>query len=261
MKTITVDPSRDSSLYYEDHPILIGDTKYGGRAFVETYLNNNRESALHLEWMKRLAGQHHEITVVDVGANVGLFSRQALIALPNIAQIFSYEPDKENFDAMTANLAPWWSGRLTLKNCALGIRHGNARLYRDAINGGNNSLLPAAMGENEFDSVQISITRASVQSMEWFNAGRPILYKSDTQGYDELIATSINPRVWDKIFAAVFEIWRIEKPDFDIITFADILESFPNLMLLNSQRVLTVSDALTYSAGKDGHWDDLAIWK
>src|SRR5271165_1324900 len=46
----------------------------------------------------------HKVCLVDVGANVGLFSRQCLALVPEISALHAYEPHPYNFALLSRNL-------------------------------------------------------------------------------------------------------------------------------------------------------------
>jgi hypothetical protein len=82
-------------------------------------------------------------TLIDVGANVGLFSRQCLARLANCKLVYAYEPDAQNFDLLKFNLAPFADVRCF--NVALSDSDGATTYYLDPDNSGNYSLNSAAM--------------------------------------------------------------------------------------------------------------------
>jgi FkbM family methyltransferase len=254
--TVTVYPPPGTTVYWADHPIKISNDRFGGAA----RLNAHRPDSAQLRWLRDVAGGRPPFVLVDVGANVGLFSRQALIALSNIARVYAYEPDATNYENMAHNLAPW-AGRVSQFGFALARDSGVFKLYLDHENCGNYSLLRSAMAGDPFSTEPVVTLRADVESRRWARPGWPILYKSDAQGYDELIATLIEPATWDAVFAAVFEIWRIQKPDFDVGAFRDVLARFPHRKLLQTNRSVTVDEAIEYLSGRDGQWQDLAVSK
>ncbi len=79
-------------------------------------------------------------TVVDLGANVGLFSlRVAALA----QRVIAVEPVGANFELARRNceLSPWRE-RIVLRRIAVGARSGSLRLYLSEANRGGHSLCP-----------------------------------------------------------------------------------------------------------------------
>jgi FkbM family methyltransferase len=199
-------------------------------------------------------------TLVDVGANVGLFSRQMLTAFDRIEDVFLYEPDPDNFKYMSRNLQAYTKAKR--RNYALGARNEHLEFYRDWSNSGNYSLIKSAMPEDAaFDKITIEVRDAKAECKDWLSPGLPIFYKSDTQGHDETIAASADPKIWKSVFAGIFELWRIDKPAFSLEAFRTILDQFPNKKFLQEPDMLTTEDVMTYIQGRDGHYRDLGFWK
>ena len=67
--------------------------------------------------------------ILDIGANVGLYSLMASLVWPN-AQVWAYEPEPDNFDCLKSNI----QGRRNITACkwAIGPRGGWGTLYTQA---------------------------------------------------------------------------------------------------------------------------------
>ena len=252
-KTVTVQPSPQSAIYWNDLPVIMTDDAVGGATRMSMHVQDNPQ----VSWLRSVA-PGHSCVLVDIGGNVGLFSRQALIAIPNIVQVFVYEPDKENYAHMLQNLAPW-EDRIVSINAALSDATGVADFYYDPDNCGNYSLLRSAMMYNSFSQGKINTINATEESFRWLKQGHSILYKSDTQGYDEILATLIDPKIWDHVFAAILEIWRVEKPAYDVDKFFKILSGFGTRRLSSRAVDLTPDEVISYASGTDGSWLDLEL--
>lgn len=251
-KKINVHPLPQSAIYWNDYPVIMTDDSVGG----EIRMAMHTADSTQVLWLKDIAPNDYRCNLVDVGGNVGLFSRQALIAVPTIDHVFIYEPDLENYGNLLHNLAPW-SDRISFSNNALAKAAGVADFFYDPDNSGNYSLLQAAMGDCSFSSGKINTISTCEESLRW--TSRPIIYKSDTQGSDELIATLIHPLVWDYVFAAILEIWRIPKSPYDVDVFRHILSTFGTRRLLPYPDNLTVDEVLKFATGTDGAWLDLVL--
>jgi FkbM family methyltransferase len=250
--TITVKPSFDSAVYWQNHRVVMTDDSVGGKARMAMHTQDNAQ----VSWLRGITSGF-PCSLVDVGGNVGLFTRQALIAVPSIAKAYVYEPDEQNFSNLLHNLQPWLD-RVEFFNIALDRATGTAEFFHDHDNCGNYSLLRSAMEQSQFSKTKVYTINASVESCRWLD-GRPLIYKSDTQGYDETIATLVEPRIWDHVFAAILEIWRIEKPLYDVEAFRKILSRFECRRLLPYVDNLTVDQVLNFSQGNDGMWLDLVL--
>lgn len=134
--------------------------------------------------------------------------------------------------------------------------------HRDLNNIGNYSLNDDAMRARLFDTIQVEC----VDTAEWMrNAFRPraedrIIWKSDTQGYDELIVCRTPSDVFDRIEIAIMELWRIAKPAFDLDVFAARLDAFPNKRL-GPETPCATEEVLEFLKGDDWQHEDLFLWK
>ncbi len=200
-------------------------------------------------------------TLVDIGANSGLFSRQMLAAAPQLRHVFAYEPHPGNYACLAHNLAPFAQARL--HNSAVGAVPGVLDFHLDPENCGNYSLNPAAMPPGQTcPTIAVPVEAAAAAARAWSEPGLPIFYKSDTQGHDEIIATAIPAAFWDGVFAGLLELWRIAKPAWPADRMAALLDGFPNKRFLRDPGTpLTTADVLAYLSGEDGASADILFWK
>jgi len=254
--TIVVLPDKTSAVYWKDTPVVMTDDSVGGNYRMKMHRAGNIQS----EWLQQVA-ENRTFTLVDVGGNVGLFTRQALIACSNIKQVHVYEPDPQNFEHLRQNTAPW-ADKIQYHHYALSNEEGHKEFYQDPHNCGNYSLLSSAMNGCPYFVEQVVVADARHESRHWVAGTKNILYKSDTQGFDEELATLIDPIVWEYTFAAILEIWRIRKPEYDMESFRDILKRFSSRRFLGTATVrLSVDEIVEYASGIDGGWLDLVLEK
>jgi FkbM family methyltransferase len=197
--------------------------------------------------------------LIDIGANVGLFSRQLAMVAPRLARIICVEPDRNNFLALRYNMdVP--GARAEFHNVALGDADGEREFFRDSENIGNYSLNPDAMRHRSFESVTVRLRKTSDWMEENLAADRCLLWKSDTQGFDEVIVAETPLAIWQRIDVALIEVWRIAKPEFDRQAFRFRLEAFPNRQLGDVAGV-SVDAVLDYLSGDDWQFKELLLWK
>jgi FkbM family methyltransferase len=226
-------------------------------------LGRHRWQIEELNFAKRFCLGAEPITLVDVGANMGLFSRQLLIAIPAITKVVSYEPEPANFACMIHNLAPFGDS-VTLIEAAVSNRAGQMEFYLDPTNNGNFSLAVDAMPPN-FSKITVEVRDVATESAAW--SGERIFYKSDTEGLDEQVAAAIPPDVWQRVFAGIMEIWPIKKPVVDSAAFAAVLDRFSNKAFLAnadtkvSETAVTTADVLKYMASGNRLHRDLGFWR
>ncbi len=198
--------------------------------------------------------------LLDIGANIGLVTRQLLHRTRGIETCLCIEPDVQNFAALNFNLGQFGDVELRLFNFALGKADGKLEFYRDRENVGNYSLNCDAMRNRPFDVTHVRVLDAN----KWFRAevpaDRAILWKSDTQGSDEIIVAETPWDVWNRVECAIIELWRITKPAFDVEAFRARIESFPHRTIGRTLPAST-QDVMDYLAGTDWEHNDLYLWR
>lgn len=204
----------------------------------------------------------NEYTLVDIGANIGLFTRQFMTSVPRCSRAFCYEPNDSNFRILKYNTRPWEHishFKVALSNC-----NEESTLYEESDNSGNYSLNRKAIeAGNEFSTSSVHLRDVEDECKKWCEKDSPIFYKSDTQGHEESIICSIPTDFWKNVQGGIIEIFRVEKADWDRDKFFLFLENFPNLVLLdNPGRVLTASEVMGILLGKSDRLNkDLGFWK
>lgn len=248
-----------SPLYYNGHPIVIPDDSCGGMARLNSHNWEEPQFKFFREQSSALShGSKPDFTLIDIGANVGLFTRQALIHAPNIDSVYAYEPDKNNWNCATFNLRPW-ATQVRLIRAGLSNEEAQYPLYRDETNCGNYSFIDTAMREN-FDITYVQVLDIREQVHFWANR-RHVFWKSDVQGMDEGLAGLAGPEFWSKcVFAGIIELWRIQKPGVALDRFREILDMY-ELRLCHAGRQVTTGEVFEYLAGDDYTWDDLLLSK
>jgi FkbM family methyltransferase len=202
--------------------------------------------------------------LVDVGANIGLITRQLLHRLPAIEAALCFEPHPDNFRMLRCNLAHL--PRAHLIPAAIGPEAGELKFYEDAGNAGNYSLNPDAMRGRAYRTSSVRCLQVSetllLDLLPAAQRDLPLLWKSDTQGHDETIMCALPDSFWSRVHAGVMEMWRIERPSFDRNRLAQILSGFPVRRFgSDMQRNLSVEQILEYSAGNDYGYADLFFAK
>ena len=221
----------------------------------------------HGEWRREpldLALRHldarADYALVDIGANIGLFTRQFLGAFPAIRRVYAVEPDARNGEALTFNLRKFADVEVRLFSHALAETDSRATFYRNADNAGNDSLYPDAMRNRRFDKVEVESVDAASWALAHLARETSLIVKIDTQGADEAIAARIPLDIWSRVAFACMEIWRIDKPAFDAAAFRNAVESFPHRLFRGVENP-SVDEILAYSAGRDWMFHDLYLWR
>jgi FkbM family methyltransferase len=155
-------------------------------------------------WFYRAEPDHR---VLDVGANVGLFSLFLSSVAPGI-RVFAFEPQPETFERLTRNLAEnGLEGSITARRLAVGRGRGKVRFSGV---GGLASGHEAATSEGLGESVEcISLAEA----LELAGGGPIHLLKVDTEGAEAEIVGFAPLAVWSAIARVVVEYHDLSKRD------------------------------------------------
>jgi len=236
------------------------------RMMCPTTLRRHRWQIEELEFAKRVCVGPEPITLIDIGANMGLFSRQLLIAVRAITKVYAYEPERENFTCLSHNLAPF-SCEKNMIEAAISGSSSEAEFYLDPTNSGNYSLAASAMPPS-YTKVMVKTLDASTECAAWAEGPNRIFYKSDTEGLDEWVATLIRPEFWPRVFAGMIELWNIaKKPSLNSAALSFMLDCFPNKIFLAnadtkvSEVPVSTADIFNYINSRAQPHRDLAFWR
>jgi FkbM family methyltransferase len=101
----------------------------------------------HYEWMERrlfCSAIQSGATVLDVGANIGVFT---LLAAKRKAHVFSIEADAKNASALRRHISlNRFNSRVKVFEMAAGDSEANLSLYRNETNSGGSTLVGAGAG-------------------------------------------------------------------------------------------------------------------
>lgn len=213
--------------------------------------------------ISRLIDSSRRYLLVDVGANAGLIARQALLNISSIVAARCYEPDPTNYSCLKHNLD--FHPNAICRNIALGNRKGEMEFFLDNTNSGNFSLVQSAMASHSFTKEVVDVEDANQVFNELelhLDPDWRLIYKSDTQGLDELIVSSIDSSFWSRVDVVLIEIYRIKKPEFDLERFRSFLEGFRNRSLEGIGEGLSVDEIMAFvDASPDNSFCDLVLWR
>lgn len=133
--------------------------------------------------------------VVDIGANVGVFS--LLAASRGASHIYSYEPDIESFKMIKKNAEINKFKKISAKNSAVTDKKGSVKLYLKYEDGGN-TVTP---NNQERESLPFqTITSLKLEDIFKNQKIEKIDFlKIDCEGSEGLIVKSTSKNVWEKI--------------------------------------------------------------
>lgn len=145
--------------------------------------------------------------VIDIGANVGLFSEEIRMKLPN-ATIYAFEPLKECFNVLSEKFK--LDKNFNAFNIALGSHKGDASMHKNEYTPCSSILPITDIHKKEFPhAISESSEKVSVGTLDDVIggadiAGKVILIKMDVQGY-ELEVLKGATQVLDKSKAVLAE--------------------------------------------------------
>lgn len=126
--------------------------------------------------MMKLIPEACRRSAVDVGAHVGLWSR--VMAL-KFRRVTAFEANPAMFECLQHNTAP--SGKVTVFQCALGDKQGQASLAIDEANTGNTHI------EKMEELGSIPLTAVPVSRLDSFTTWEPDFIKIDVEGYEYFV--------------------------------------------------------------------------
>lgn len=261
LQTIEVIPDSSSPFYLKNSSGQVRSIHFNADDVIGS------ESIINKSWdydKQKFLLEFHEssldgVVLIDVGANIGLFSRQSLSQNKNIKFVYCYEPEPGNFELLKKNLED--IDNVFLFNKGLFDEAKEVALYKSFVNSGNYSMNKKAMPAH-FSETIVDVVDASSQESSWLSHGKPIFYKSNTQGSDEKIATSLSMEFWSNVKVGMLDLWRIDGNDYDKEKFMRILDSFPyKIFRKNPGQNIPSKTVLEYLNSIDGQYDDLLFWR
>ena len=132
---------------------------------------------------------------VDVGANIGLISLQLINTNRYIKNYFCVEPDIQNYNILKENLSVNKTNNINTYNYALidGKNKKKQKIFIDKSNFGNYSLIKK--NNHQIDYVKTYNAKKFLNRIINKYGSYKFIYKSDTQGYDEIILLSLGNNI------------------------------------------------------------------
>lgn len=149
--------------------------------------------------LRKLVGEGTQ--VVDIGANIGLYTLLLSQLVGNAGRVFAFEPEPNLFSTLCDNCATNAALNVTPFQCAAGDANGRAIFQRSPFNSGDNRL---GHGGSSASTVEVPVARLD----DVLTARQVQFIKLDVQGHEfaalngmqEVIASSPDVRV-------LFEFW------------------------------------------------------
>tara|TARA_B100001093_G_scaffold52359_1_gene44422 strand:+ start:150 stop:1067 length:918 start_codon:yes stop_codon:yes gene_type:complete len=163
--------------------------------------------------IKTRLNQNKKYTFIDIGANVGLVSRQVLNENKNVKKFLCVEPVETTYHCLQMNSSVLKN--FELFNFGLGVKNEKKNIFIDKSNHGNASLEKTMMKlskHKKYYSEKILIKSVSAFFSLIKNKVKAdkLIIKIDTQSYDELILSLIPMEVIKKTVLINYELTSID---------------------------------------------------
>jgi FkbM family methyltransferase len=145
--------------------------------------------------------------LLDIGANSGLVTLQAMNLSNTANDVFLFEPVPRHALAIKQNLRNL--SNIHLHELALSDKNSEAVIFTQATNHGNTSLLNSVVSEIGMITTQIHTVETTEYCNRFLNNFEKYVIKSDTQGMDALILSRLPEWIWKNCEAAVIEVWAL----------------------------------------------------
>jgi len=165
--------------YIDNNKILVTDktVDYGNSSFQKNTEIWEKES---LNYFFNLIKKNEKVNIVDIGANVGLYSLYAKY-LPN-SQFYSYEPYKFTYDLLNENIKLNNITNVNTYNIGLGDKKGKTILNVCLSNDGLNTMGTNPLRFNDISSIEVEID--TLDNIFYNNNIKVDYIKIDTEGYE-----------------------------------------------------------------------------
>ena len=172
---------------------------------------------------KYIKNKTNQFSFIDLGSNIGLITRQLYLKKPDIKNFHCIEPEKENYNILLNNLDS--VKNVYTYNCALTNQEsGIKKMYLNKNNFGDFSLLKNSNKTTTYiNTLNASSFFNKIISKHKINK---IIYKSDTQGFDEMIVLSLSKKILDKIDMMILEISNFNYLKKNILQFYALIENY-----------------------------------
>ena len=163
---------------------------------------------------------------IDVGANIGFITKQLIDTKIPINKYFCIEPEKINFNILKKNLRN--NPKVVFGNFALTNKNsGSKRIYLNKKNFGDYSLLKKRT-ENSL-LIETKNINLFLKGIIYKHSINNIIYKSDTQGFDEILILSLKKEFIKKIEILIIEISNFEYLKTNIDKFLKLTKNFDHI--------------------------------
>ena len=167
--------------------------------------------------IKDLKKKSRNITLLDLGANIGLISLQVINDLKFSIELIAVEPLPQHISALERNLKPISrTNDVIILPVALGLESKMEYIHKQNTNSGNTSLIARVVPIDQVSKVRIQMLDTEEFASKYLASDSNFVIKSDLQGFDAKVLARLGKEIWEKTYAASVEVWaltEIEKQD------------------------------------------------
>ena len=156
-----------------------------------------------INFIKENTKKNNNYYFVDIGSHIGLITRQVANLNIKIKKFFCFEPLKLHFNLLKKNCS--FIREINFYNYAIGVKKDKKKIYTNKLNSGNSSLIKINKSQYQYTFVLEAKTTLK-KIIKDNHIQKNIIYKSDTEGFDEMIFLSLEQNIIKKIDIAILEI-------------------------------------------------------
>ena len=153
-----------------------------------------------IQFIKKYIRNNNNI-FIDIGANVGLITKQLLESNIKIKKYLCFEPDKNTFECLKENLSN--NNIISTYNYGLGLKTKSLKLYKNKMNSGDSSFVKKS---RIYEICKMNNINSFLKKNYKIIYNNNLIYKSDTQGMDEELFIGLQDKYFKKIKIAIIEI-------------------------------------------------------
>jgi len=176
-----------------------------------------------INFIKENTKKNNNYYFVDIGSHIGLITRQVANLNIKIKKFFCFEPLKLHFNLLKKNCS--FIKKINFYNYAIGVKKGKKKIYTNKLNSGNSSLIRINKSQYQYTFVLEANTTLK-KIIKDNHIQKNIIYKSDTEGFDEMIFLSLEQNIIKKIDIAILEISNFKFLLKNLNTFVNKIKNF-----------------------------------
>jgi FkbM family methyltransferase len=209
------------------------------------------------------ANLNSNLALLDIGANTGLVTLQAMNIANTSNSVYVFEPIPRHVNAIKKNL--FNLSKVNINEFALGDKNGNAIIFTEEANHGNSSLLKSVLPGTDVFSTEIKLVETTKYFNDHLNNFDKYVIKCDAQGMDAVISSRIPERIWNNCEAAIIEVWALpEISEDDVRNLIAMLKDFKYMgwsPYINIENMIGFSEVGEFWLSKKGSFKNLYLSK